>query len=125
MSAHLFVYGTLREGGGHAMHAVLASAADRVGTARARGLLVDLGWYPGLVETQDDRWVEGEVWMLREPDVLLRLDAYEGDEYERRIQAVHLVTGVSKAWTYLYRGPVPRGRVIESGDWLLRPRRTS
>jgi gamma-glutamylcyclotransferase (GGCT)/AIG2-like uncharacterized protein YtfP len=119
---HLFVYGTLRAGA-HEMHGVLAEAADLLGHARARGLLIDLGWYPGLVPTLEDRWVVGEVWRLRQPSVLERLDAYEGDEYERRSSMVQLHDGtVVTAWTYVYRAPGPLGPVIDSGDWMLHRR---
>jgi gamma-glutamylcyclotransferase (GGCT)/AIG2-like uncharacterized protein YtfP len=123
VSDHLFVYGTLRAGA-HPMNRVLAEAAQIVGAARMRGLLVDLGWYPGLVETTDDRWVTGELWLLRRGRVLQRLDAYEGDEYERRRRTVVLEEGTSlDAWMYLYRGAVPRERIIETGDWLVHRRR--
>jgi gamma-glutamylcyclotransferase (GGCT)/AIG2-like uncharacterized protein YtfP len=124
VSEHLFVYGTLRAGA-HPMHEVLAEHAELVGIARVRGLLVELGWYPGLVQTRQERWVVGELWCSRRPTgVLHRLDAYEGDEYERCRTQVQLESGSTlEAWTYLYRGPIPAGRVIESGDWLLHRQR--
>jgi gamma-glutamylcyclotransferase (GGCT)/AIG2-like uncharacterized protein YtfP len=125
VSEHLFVYGTLRAGA-HAMHDVLADSAELVGGARARGLLFDLGWYPGLVETPEDRWVLGEVWRLRQPDVLQRLDAYEGEEYERCRRAVRLDGGRSiEAWVYVYRGSTRLHRQVEHGDWLAHHERRS
>jgi gamma-glutamylcyclotransferase (GGCT)/AIG2-like uncharacterized protein YtfP len=116
VTEHLFVYGTLRAGA-HVMHGVLAEAADLLGHARVRG------WYPGLVPTIEDRWVVGEIWSLRQPSVLERLDAYEGDEYERRSITVQLHDGTAvEAWTYIYRTATPLAPVIDSGDWMLHRR---
>lgn len=123
MTDRLFVYGTLRAGA-HRMHAVLARGATLLGHARVRGLLVDLGTYPGFVETAENRWVTGELWRLHDPSLFARLDAYEGDEYERRLQEVHPSTGPSlTAWVYVYRGPVDLHAIVEHGDWLAHLRR--
>lgn len=118
MTDRLFVYGTLRTDA-HPMHDVLADAARRLGRARARGRLVDLGWYPGLVDDAR-RWVVGELWQLHQPEVTLsRLDAYEGDEYERMQRPVQLHGGPTViAWIYLYEADATAHPEIASGDWL-------
>ena len=119
MSERLFVYGTLRAGA-HPMHDVLAAAAELLGPGRCRGRLVDLGWYPGLVPTTDERWVVGELWLLLRPTVLGHLDTYEGDEYERRMISVQLADGTSvPAWSYVLKEAPDHGRTIDSGDWML------
>ncbi len=46
---HIFVYGTLRKALRHEMVGVLVREAHFVGEASVRGVLFDLGTYPGLV----------------------------------------------------------------------------
>jgi gamma-glutamylcyclotransferase (GGCT)/AIG2-like uncharacterized protein YtfP len=107
----LFVYGTLRSDSGHAMHDVLAAGATLVGRGVVAGELVDLGEYPGLVLERAGE-VAGEVWELREPALLARLDAYEGigpdaevaEAYERTHVRVRLDDGDTiDAWVYAWR----------------------
>ena len=59
-SALLFAYGTLMRG--YSLHAVLARGATLLGAGTARGLLLDLGRYPGLVEGRER--VRGAVYRL-------------------------------------------------------------
>jgi len=112
----LFVYGTLRSDVAGSRFALMAADATRVGRARVRGRLFDLGHYPGLVAAPDgDAWVGGEVHRLREPEATLaRLDEYEGcaagtpgpHEFERSVEEIVLDAGDTvRAWVYHYRGP--------------------
>ena len=125
----LFVYGTLRAGGGRPLARWFPGRVVRLGPGRVAGALLDLGGYPGLVEDVPGT-VRGEVYRLQAPrQILAALDAYEGcaphsphpHEYERVRRAVTLDDGRRvTAWVYLYRGP-RRGRWrIPSGDWLAR-----
>ena len=109
---HLFVYGTLKTDSGHAMHEVLARGAVLVGRGVVEGMLVDLGEYPGLVLERVGA-TAGEIWELRDPELLARLDAYEGigpdaeepESYERVRVPVTLADGRTlEAWTYAWRG---------------------
>src|SRR5687768_15321910 len=75
----LFTYGTLMRGYG--LHHVLGPRAERLGTATARGRLLDLGRYPGVVEGRG--WVRGEVYRLRDPQVLAAVDRAEGVQFVR------------------------------------------
>lgn len=103
----VFVYGTLKRGGGN--HAFLANQRF-LGEARtAPGFtLYSLGDYPGMVRAPGDTaGVTGELWVI-DDDCLAELDRLEGlDEglYER-IDVVlapnHLA---SSAQTYLYARP--------------------
>jgi gamma-glutamylcyclotransferase (GGCT)/AIG2-like uncharacterized protein YtfP len=73
----LFVYGTLKRGGGNHHH-----LADQTFVGAARTVpgfrLVDLGGYPGITTAAADRnGVAGEVWSV-DPAALQRLDAFEG-----------------------------------------------
>ncbi len=131
--SRLFVYGSLRAGAGHPMHAVLAKAGTFVGRGRVRGHLLRIDWYPGLVRLDDvDDTVVGDLWSLDDPTALRELDAYEGcgpdaeppHEFERRSTTVVLDDGRTlPAWVYVYAGPVPaRLPRIPSGDWLCADR---
>lgn len=129
-SSLLFVYGTLRSGGGHAMSQFLAARSRFVSPASAPGRLYDLGAFPGMVEAANtDERVRGEVCELKEPEATLAaLDRYEGCGpenpqpwlYERVLAVVTLETGEQvPAWLYLYRGPLGQARHMPSGDYLL------
>lgn len=124
---HLFVYGTLREGVKHPMHAVLANHADLIGEAVFQGRLYDLGAFPGVVPSdRPEDLVHGEVYHLRHPDRALRaLDRYEGvmetggTRFRRERADVTLKTGdVACAWIYVYNWPVRGCGLISSGDYL-------
>ena len=126
----LFVYGTLRRSGGHAMSEFLAARSRFVSAANAAGRLYDLGPYPGMAEPADAKErVRGEVYELHEPEATLaKLDRYEGCGpedpqprlYERVLASVTLDNGEEvRAWLYLYRGPLAQARHIPCGDYLL------
>ena len=114
-AVHLFVYGTLRSGGGAAG---LLRDGRRVGTGTVAGTLYDLGRYPALVP--DGRGaVEGEVWRCP-ADALARLDEYEGVA-EGLFERVEVDVGGVRCWTYV-AGPLlaprlPPERRVPSGRW--------
>lgn len=127
----IFVYGTLRKACGHELHGVLQRAARYVGSASVRGVLYDLGSYPGLVISGADLdRVTGELYLLH-PDLadatLARLDAYEGcaasdpepHEYRRDMVRVAWDDGLDlAAWTYVLNRPHVGLQRISSGDYL-------
>jgi gamma-glutamylcyclotransferase (GGCT)/AIG2-like uncharacterized protein YtfP len=118
----LFAYGTLMRGYG--LHHVLARSADFVGMATARGRLLDLGQYPGVVDGRGR--VTGEVYRLRDPQVLPALDRAEGVQFLRGHTLVTLAHGGrARAWIYRYRGPRVRAVRIPDGDYRrARPARS-
>ena len=111
---------------GHSMHDVLARGADFVGEGVVLGRLYDLGRYPGLVlsESTEDK-VFGELYRLRDDDVLRVLDDYEGcapgdpepHEYARRSVSVIGAGAATEAWAYIYNGAVEQLRLITSGRY--------
>ncbi len=128
MSQYLFAYGTLQPGLAPAKIAPLATKLRPVGEGFVRGVLYDLGGYPGAVPDPKakDR-IAGTVLELPEDESFLsRLDAYEGfdpqapetSEYIRERQVAELKTGGTvECWFYRYnREPrdLPR---VESGAW--------
>lgn len=127
---HLFVYGTLRRSVAHPMHAPLRETASPLGDARVRGVLYRVASYPGLVLDGGAGWVLGELYYLRDPDVLVQLDAYEGagpDDPEprefRRVRArAERLEGLEghehEVWLYEYGWPTEGMEIIGSGDFL-------
>jgi gamma-glutamylcyclotransferase (GGCT)/AIG2-like uncharacterized protein YtfP len=110
----VFAYGTLMRG--YALHRVLARGATLLGEGTARGRLLDLGRYPGLVAGAGR--VCGEIYRLDEPELLPVLDREEGYNFERRRAIVTLANGRrARAWIYRYRGPQNRAVPIPDGDY--------
>ncbi len=97
---HLFAYGTLGPPDQEAIE-VDGWTADAI-----RGRLYDLGPYPILLDLDDPTagWVEGHVRSLDSPERLSRLDAYEGEDFERR--SVLTRSGLL-VWVYHSIGPRP------------------
>lgn len=125
----LFVYGTLRAGARHPMHALVSQGGQSLGAGRVQGRLLRVDWYPGLVLSGPTGWVLGEVWRLRDATVLEPLDRYEGcgpedprpHEYDRVRVQVQMADGSRRqAWTYVYRGSQRDCEDIPGGDWLAR-----
>lgn len=132
MTDRVFVYGTLRREVAGGMHHLLGTDARFVASGWVRGMLIDLGAYPGLVDAAPgeagDAWVRGELYELGDPDARLPiLDAYEGcgpsdprpHAYERARREVVTDAGAHvTAWVYLYRGPTAERPPIPHGDYL-------
>jgi gamma-glutamylcyclotransferase (GGCT)/AIG2-like uncharacterized protein YtfP len=128
-SNFLFVYGTLRFGNKNATRKLLARSADFVDYATYQGKLFLIDDYPGAIASEHPSdMVQGEVYKLYRPDVLLPLlDRYEEcgaefiqpTEYRRKLQPVQLRTGeILSVWAYLYNKPTNPLQEIPTGDFL-------
>lgn len=128
---YLFVYGTLRRGFRTPIHPLLGRYATFCGPGWVRGVLFDLGAYPGLCSDMEaDSLVTGEVYRLDHPEPLLaRLDRYEGygpgfrrpPEYVREMREIERQDGLRvSAWVYLFNRPVRGAPRIRSGDYRRR-----
>jgi len=126
---NMFVYGTLRKDTDSEMYHLLARYAEFVGDATYQGRLYRIGYYPGVVPSDNPgHRVRGEVYSLREPErVLPMLDQYEEcgpgfaerTEYVRDKQEVVLSTGRKLiAWVYIYNRSTEGLPEIISGDFL-------
>ena len=83
-----------------------------------RGVLYDLGKYPGLVVSNTAGWVRGEVYRLADELLLIELDEYEGSNFERVKSDALLDSGATEqCWVYVYRGNVSGHPAITSGDY--------
>ena len=109
MIDRLFVYGTLAPG--RPNEHVLAEVPGTWEPATVRGTLLQEGWgaavgYPGIVldELADD--VHGFIFSSEElPAHWARLDAFEGDGYERVVTSAKLEDGtVVTAYIYALKG---------------------
>ncbi len=128
----LFVYGTLRRPAGgpdadtHYHHRI----ADTIEVAQKATLfgaaIYDFGSYPGVGPAESSASVRGEVFEVTDEGLAIA-DEIEGhpDFYERREATVVLDNGTGGA-AWVYWAPdalLPKGSVIESGDWFERPAR--
>jgi gamma-glutamylcyclotransferase (GGCT)/AIG2-like uncharacterized protein YtfP len=119
----VFVYGTLRRGGA-AEHQLHSRARFGVEEARARGRLLHLGEYPGLVSGVE--WVRGEIHRYETlAEILPHLDEYEDfrgygaseNLYRRVVDEVVTEAGSEHAWLYRYLGDPHTHPEVEGGDW--------
>ena len=95
-----------------------------------KGQLFDLGSYPGAKPTDENKFILGELYKIRNENefswAIGQLDDYEGvnvafDEvqsYRREIAEVYIDSKITHAWIYWYTGTVLDKPVIESGDVL-------
>ena len=126
----LFVYGSLRSGFRSPAYEYISRYFDLVGEAKVKGELYDLGTYPAARPTDNNKFIVGELYKIRNENeftwAIGQLDDYEGvsvdfDEmqlYRREITEVHIDNKVTNAWIYWYVGDVKDKPVIDSGDVL-------
>ena len=136
---YLFVYGTLRRGGGCDTHRLLVESARYVGAGAVQGGLYLVSTYPGMVSSSDSSArVRGELYELvaapgRRHALLGHLDHYEGYDpgdpetslYVRERRDVELEeddggTRAVEAWVYRFNRPTTTLRRIPSGDFFDR-----
>jgi len=109
MTTHLATYGTLAPG--RANHHQLAGLEGRWFKGIVRGRLIAAGWgaelgFPGLVLDREGEAVEVEVFATHDlPKHWMRLDAFEGDGYQRVLTSVETLSDTVKAWIYVLTVP--------------------
>jgi gamma-glutamylcyclotransferase (GGCT)/AIG2-like uncharacterized protein YtfP len=126
----LFVYGSLRSGFRSPAYEYISRYFDLVGDAKVKGQLFDLGEYPAAQPINEEKFIIGELYRIRNENefawAMGQLDDYEGvhvgfDEtqlYQRDITEVFIDDKTIPAWIYWYYGDVENRPVIESGDVL-------
>ena len=122
----VFVYGTLKQG--FYNHGLLENKTTFLCSGKTKGVLYDLGPYPGMILRNGNDLVHGELYLMHDPVQLLpQLDALEGMTgfgklgrlFRRALAAVQSDRGNMVAWTYVVEDP-SRGRLMESGEWSKR-----
>ena len=129
-SHYVFVYGSLLRGFQGSAHEYISRYFNFFGEAKVKGKLFDLGEFPGAVPTQEDSFIKGELYLIRDENefswAIAELDDYEGvlvekDEkplYRREIADIYFNDAIVPAWIYWYNGNVHERPVIPSGDIL-------
>jgi len=127
----LFVYGSLRSGFRHPAFQYISRHFSFVGNGKTKGIVFDIGGYPGGVKTMHESFIVGELYAIKSEDefdwAMAQIDDYEGVDAEQRVTAlfkralteVYLDSGEKvKAWIYWYNGDVSSKPVIASGDTI-------
>jgi gamma-glutamylcyclotransferase (GGCT)/AIG2-like uncharacterized protein YtfP len=134
----LFVYGSLRQGFQSEAYGYISRYFTLVGHAKVKGSLYNLGDYPAALPSDEERFIEGELYSIKNEDefgwAIGQIDDYEGVNveagekplYRRDITRAALADGSKvDAWVYWYNGSVGDKPVIESGDVLEYMRKKS
>jgi gamma-glutamylcyclotransferase (GGCT)/AIG2-like uncharacterized protein YtfP len=114
----VFVYGSLRGGGAGAM-SIRFPDSKFIADAKGSGSLYDLGAYPGLILSESNALVTGEVYEI-DDKLLNRLDEFEASSNYLRKQVEISLDGQRRmCWVY---EPDPEfyslQTLITSGDWI-------
>lgn len=126
--AFLFVYGTLLQAVQHPVQLKMRGYARKISGAVMRGILFDVGGYPGAIEsTTPQDLIKGELYLIMHHQRLFNLlDDYEGcssryplpHEFHRKIVAVRNPAGDRVyAWAYIYCLPTRHLRRIAGGNY--------
>jgi gamma-glutamylcyclotransferase (GGCT)/AIG2-like uncharacterized protein YtfP len=128
MPDYLFVYGTLRKDYKLKLKDRVRDRLQYMGRAKIGAALYDLGRYPGAVRNNKGPEVVGDVFLISEPQHVLRiLDEYEGirdsggndGEFIRKKGRVKLRSGQElNAWIYWYNRDTKELTPIRYKDYL-------
>ena len=130
---HLFVYGTLLPEHAPAALAPTIARLRELGGGSVPGRLYDFGAYPGaILDPAATTRVSGRVFVLPDdPEVLAKMDAYEGfaagnpgGSVFRRMRTVVALSdgGTTEAWVYEYNRDPGAAPVIAGGRFDPRSR---
>ncbi len=124
----LFVYGSLRSGFRHPAYQYLARYFRLLGEATVKGKLYDMGEYAAAVSTDEERFLQGELYEIIEPNefdwAIAQLDDYEGLNVEagekpmyNRQPVQSFLNGESgDTWIYWFNGETEGNPEVISGD---------
>jgi gamma-glutamylcyclotransferase (GGCT)/AIG2-like uncharacterized protein YtfP len=126
----LFVYGSLRSGFKSPAYEYISRYFTLVGNAKVKAELFDMGTYPAAVPTNENKFVLGELYRIKQENefswAMGQLDDYEGvtvdfDEvklYRKELVEVFINDQITHAWIYWYNGDISGKPPVASGDIL-------
>jgi gamma-glutamylcyclotransferase (GGCT)/AIG2-like uncharacterized protein YtfP len=126
----LFVYGSLRSGFRSPAYEYISRYFTLAGEGKVRGRMYDMGEYPAAVPSEDDSFVIGELYIIKNENefswAIGQIDDYEGvgaepgepQCYVRGVADVIINNSITPAWMYWYNGDTTGRPVIASGDIL-------
>ncbi len=129
-SYYLFVYGSLRSGFQSAAYEYISRYFNFFGKAKVKGKLFDLGDFPAAMPTQEEFFISGELYIIKNEKefswAIGQLDDYEGvvvekteqPLYRREIADTFINDAIVPAWVYWYNGDISGRPQVMSGDIL-------
>ena len=126
----LFVYGSLMSGFKSPAYEYISRFFNLIGKAKVKGKLYDMGEYPAAIPTNDDGFIQGELYQIKNEAefswAIGQLDDYEGvipepgeeQLYRRELSSILIDDKIITAWIYWYNGSIAGKPVIASGDVL-------
>ena len=129
-SYFVFAYGSLRKGFNSSAYEYISRYFNFYGNATVKGKLFDLGEYPAAIPVQEDAFIKGELYFVKNENefswAIAQIDDYEGvlveppeqPMYRREIANTFINDTIVPAWIYWYNGDVSGNPVIVSGDIL-------
>ena len=127
---YLFVYGSLLSGFKSPAYEYVTRYFHLVSAATIKGKLFDMGEYPAAVISNEDVFIKGELYCIKNaPEfsyAIGQLDDYEGvttepgepQLYKRELTDVFYNDIITRAWVYWYNGDVQGKPEVVSGDIL-------
>jgi gamma-glutamylcyclotransferase (GGCT)/AIG2-like uncharacterized protein YtfP len=121
--AYIAFYGSLMQSQGMQRDLRIADQVELIGPCQIFGILYDLGDYPGLIESATDR-VQAELYRIKDPAVLVLLDAYEDYDPNHEASSLYLRRMVRLAepdldcWVYFYNRDVFESQRMPTGSWV-------
>lgn len=129
--SRIFVYGSLRRGFQAPAFEYISRYFLFESDAKVRGRLYDMGTYPAAIPTNDEAFLIGELYHIKNEEELYwaleQLDAYEGIHsdpedggmlYRRALVEVITPVGNTTAWIYWYNCQITDQPIVASGDML-------
>jgi gamma-glutamylcyclotransferase (GGCT)/AIG2-like uncharacterized protein YtfP len=107
---HIVFYGTLMSDGHTKLHKKIKAGLIYKGPCTFKGVLYDLGRYPGLKPGNNQ--IKGELYEIIDNSLVAKLDEYEAhDNYDSSLpgftrKLIELIEPRLTAWIYYYDGKV-------------------
>ena len=128
--SQLFVYGSLRSGFRNPAYEYLAKYFNLLGDATVKGKLYDMGVYAAAIATDEEKFIHGELYEIKEPAefdwAIAQLDDYEGVNVEVGEHPLYLREAANayrngaktEAWIYWFNGEITGFPEVVSGDMM-------